>query len=239
MTEQRTANHHNASTVLGAVDRPLPIASAIQGQWKSRRKVHQTPRRLATLKINVGGNGSSKVMSSEDDNHPPSGLGMDISSGIQVCIAGDEYIVVANTTASNLYVFRLSQQPRQPTATAIATDSTLLTLPWAVVPLTHQIDDADDATHDNITTIETKTKQQSSQLPDTSPANIVSLMALPFGLSLIYGETCRHEEGHVVAFTDDGQGIIVRIRKDDSGMCLFLLISELLCRSISRQRISN
>ena len=51
---------------------------------------------------------------------------------------------------------------------------------------------------------------------DTSEsAPIVSLVALPYGQSLIYGHSCRKEELQIVAMTDDGQGFIVVVRNND------------------------
>lgn len=154
----------NSASTVGALDVPLPVASVIDGIWKSRRKIHRTPQRLATL-----------VDPSADEED---------TSAIMICIAGDQFIVVANNLNS-LCVYQI---------TANVSDDIPLK-PWAVVSLTEN----DDNHH----------------------STIVSLIALPFGQSLIYGETCRKEEGHVVAFTDDGQGFIVRLHKDDGASKIY------------------
>ncbi|CAB9523341.1 expressed unknown protein [Seminavis robusta] len=168
------ARHHHRVEHSSAIDEPLPVASVLDGTWRSRRKLHRTPRRLATLRPEL------PTDTSEVD-----------ASGTTMCIAGDEYIVVANTVSTPVLIYRLTHS---------AAAATVVT-PWNSVSLIGG--DDDNAT--------------------PSSSAIVSLMALPFGKSLIYGEPCRKDEGHIVAFSDDGQGFILRIRRDDGAtkICSF------------------
>lgn len=145
-----------------ALDHPLPLASIVEGNWKSRPKVHRTPRRLATLMTHA----------SED------------ASGTLLAIAGEEFLVVANTV-SQLYIFRLEE------SLLLSPMDDAVVSPWAVVTL--------------------------SEDEGRQSAAIVALEALPFGKSLVFGETCRKDEGHVVAFSDDGEGFVIRIRRDGKG----------------------
>ena len=209
------------SSIESALDLPLPIASVVQGQWRSRRKLQRTPRRLATLNIpssssnahgDVATSTSSMVMEGD-------------ASGTILCLVGQEYIVVANTVANGLCIYRLSSQKQQQqpqsssssssssggnnnTTTSTASPDDLVA-PWCVVSLTndhHHTEKDDDHNDDDPIMVDAK-----------DSAVIVSLTALPLGQSLVYGEPCRAEEGHIVAVTDDGQGFVVRLRKDDSG----------------------
>ena len=219
-TTSREHHHHRRhrqshhTRMVGALDHPLPIASAINGVWTPRRKIHRTLRRIATLATKAGAAVATATVASEmrEGNLDP--IVLDNASGAKLCIAGDEYIVVGNTTASSLYIFRLSSSsilaPLSSTSQPSATDP--LVSPWAVISLQEddseeEEEDPKDSSSDNNT---------SNNIPN-SIGRIVSIKALPFGQSLIYGETIREEEGHVVLFTDDGRCIIVRIRKNDSG----------------------
>lgn len=173
-------NHLRRPRTERAFDRPLPLASVVDGHWKARPKVHRTPRRLATLMTHPEGQVSDTILQED-------------GSGTLLCIAGDEFILVANTV-SNLYIFRLTE------ACLSQNDDTVVA-PWVTVCL--------------------------SEEEARQAAAIVALHALPFGKSLIYGETCRKDEGHAVAFSDDGQGFIIRIRRDGKGKNRMMLSANL------------
>lgn len=188
-----------------ALNLPLPIASAIQGQWRSRRKLQRTPRRLATLKMP-----SNSATTNNSTTGNVDGRTAD-ASGTIVCLAGDEYIVVANTVANGIFIYRISQEQHPDD----------LVSPWCVVPLSTTTSSSDIKDTTTTTTTDENEEEEEDMVDPKSEAVIVSLTALPFGQSLVYGETCRIEEGHIVAMTDDGQGFVVRLRKDVSASLVF------------------
>ena len=107
------------------------------------------------------------------------------TSGTLLCIAGEEFILVANTV-SKLFIFRLSSESSSDEA-----EEDSIVSPWAEITLS---------------------EEESRQ-----SAAIVAMEPLSFGKSVIFGETCRKDEGHAVLFSDDGEGFIIRIRLDGKG----------------------
>ena len=175
VTHNTRSSHLRRPRMDRALDHPLPLASIVEGSWKSRRKVHRTPRRLATLMTHpLTGDGSDAILQED-------------ASGTLLSIAGDEFILVANTV-SQLSIFRLEESLLSQTDNSVVS-------PWAVVTLSQD-----------------ETRQS---------AAIVAMEVLPFGKSLVFGETCRKDEGHVVLFSDDGEGFIIRIRRDGKGRSLW------------------
>ena len=209
----RHSHNEGHRSIQSSLDLPLPIASLVEGTWQSRKTVHRTPRRIATLKLPTRSSSSS---SSEIDGD--GSIDGDASATV-LCIAGHEYIVVANTVANGLGIYRLSsqEQPQQSTISGSAAstpvkptlpDLTELVAPWSTVALASS-DNDDDAGEDDH-----EGDEMGADTKDS--AAIVSLTALPWGQSLIYGESCRDEELHIVAVTDDGQVFIVRLRQGDA-----------------------
>ena len=206
---------HNAGShsIQSSLDLPLPIASLVDGRWQSRQTVHRTPRRIATLKL------PTRAASSSSETEGGDGVDSDASATI-LCIAGQEYIVVANTVANGLGIYRLSSPAQHQSATSANATSTPLTpalsdptdlvAPWCTVSL-YSRDNDNDTDDDDF---------EDDAMADSNAA-IVSLMALPWGQSLVYGESCRDEELHIVAVTDDGQVFIVRLRQGDAAVKLF------------------
>ena len=192
-------HHHPPTNFGGALDNPLPVASAIDGEWRPRRKVHVTPRHLATLRVMQLPNQNDD--NDNDEQQQQQLIDSEDTSSTKVCIVGDQFIVVATSNRSPLCVYKLS---RAPSNSEHNTD--MCTKPWSVVLLSNNNNENENDNDNEI--------QQQQLLPPPA-SKIVSLIALPFGQSLIYGETCRrNEEGHVVALTEDGQCFIVRIRRD-------------------------